>query len=299
MDNDFFNKLPQQGMGQFLKAGVLADNFHKLFRINRGFLCLCQFRLQFGGTALDLFLFGFIVCGKFRKAFIRNTPGHTVLIKPLEDSGQLRNPLFGCVQFLSLGSVAAFAAVDQQGIERFIQSYGALAAVVSFLLMILQAIAAPLPAFLITFANASLFGAFWGGLLSWTSSMAGAALCFFIARVMGREVVEKLTGKTVLDSMDGFFTRYGKHTILVCRLLPFVPFDPISYAAGLTSIRFRSFFIATGLGQLPATIVYSWAGSMLTGGTFWFVTGLFILFALTVVIFMAKKIWLERQKRNA
>lgn len=44
--------------------------------------------------------------------------------------------------------------------------------------------------------------------------MAGAALCFFIARVMGREVVEKLTGKTVLDSMDGFFTRYGKHTIL-------------------------------------------------------------------------------------
>ncbi len=69
-------------------------------------------------------------------------------------------------------SVAAFAAVDQQGIERFIQSYGALAAVVSFLLMILQAIAAPLPAFLITFANASLFGAFWGGLLSWTSSMA-------------------------------------------------------------------------------------------------------------------------------
>ncbi|HCS1644682.1 TPA: TVP38/TMEM64 family protein, partial [Shigella flexneri] len=37
---------------------------------------------------------------------------------------------------------------------------------------------------------------------------------------------------------------------------------------------------------------------MLTGGTFWFVTELFILFALTVVIFMAKKIWLERQKRN-
>ena len=196
-------------------------------------------------------------------------------------------------------SVAAFAAVDQQGIERFIQSYGTQAAVVSYFLMILQANAAPLPAFLITFANASLFGAFWGGLLSWTSSMAGAALCFFIARVMGREVVEKLTGKTVLNSMDGFFTRYGKHTILVCRLLPFVPFDPISYAAGLTSLRFRSFFIATVLGLLPASIVYSWAGSMFTGGTFWFVTGLFILFALTVVIFMAKKIWLERQKRNA
>lgn len=196
-------------------------------------------------------------------------------------------------------SISAFMAVDQHGIERFIQSYGSLAAVVSFLLMIFQAIAAPLPAFLITFANASLFGAFWGGLLSWSSAMVGAALCFYIARMLGREVVEKLTGKTVLKSVDGFFERYGKHTILVCRLLPFVPFDPVSYAAGLTSLRFRHFMLATGLGQLPATIVYSWVGSMLTGGTFWFVSGLLILFALTIVIVAAKAFYQERDKRNS
>ena len=61
-------------------------------------------------------------------------------------------------------SLTAFLAVDQQGIERFIHSYGSQAAAVSFVLMIFQAVAAPLPAFLITFANASLFGAFWGGI---------------------------------------------------------------------------------------------------------------------------------------
>lgn len=196
-------------------------------------------------------------------------------------------------------SVSAFMALDQHGIERFIHSYGSQAAVVSFLLMIFQAIAAPLPAFLITFANASLFGAFWGGLLSWSSAMVGAALCFYIGRILGREVVEKLTGKAVLKSVDSFFARYGKHTILVCRLLPFVPFDPVSYAAGLTSLRFRHFILATGLGQLPATIVYSWVGSMLTGGTFWFVSGLFILFALTIVIVAAKAFYQERHKRSS
>ena len=196
-------------------------------------------------------------------------------------------------------SVSAFMAVDQHEIEPFIKSYGSLAAVVSFLLMVFQANAASLPASLITFANASLFGAFWGGLLSWSSAMVGAALCFYIARMLGREVVEKLTGKTVLKSVDGFFERYGKHTILVCRLLPFVPFDPVSYAAGLTSLRFRHFMLATGLGQLPATIVYSWVGSMLTGGTFWFVSGLLILFALTIVIVAAKAFYQERDKRNS
>jgi Uncharacterized conserved protein len=87
-------------------------------------------------------------------------------------------------------SLNAFATLDQQALERFIASYGPQAALVSFALMILQAIVAPLPAFLITLANTSLFGALWGGVLSWVSAMAGAALCFFIARVLGREVVE-------------------------------------------------------------------------------------------------------------
>lgn len=104
------------------------------------------------------------------------------------------------------GSLAAFTTLDQHALENFIRSYGTQAAVVSFFLMILQAIVAPLPAFVITFANASLFGAFWGGVLSWSSAMAGAALCFFIARILGRGAVEKLTGKTVLNNMDAFLS---------------------------------------------------------------------------------------------
>ncbi len=90
-----------------------------------------------------------------------------------------------------------------------------------FALMILRAIVAPLPAFLITTANAALFGAFWGGALSWFSAMVGAGLCFCIARALGREVVEKLTGRTVLRSVDGYFARFGPQTIwsvACCRL---------------------------------------------------------------------------------
>ncbi|VTM70742.1 TVP38/TMEM64 family inner membrane protein ydjZ [Raoultella planticola] len=117
--------------------------------------------------------------------------------------------------------------------------------------------------------------------------------------MLGREAVEKLTGKTVLRSMDAFFDRYGQQTVLICRLLPFVPFDPISYAAGLTSIRFRQFMFATGIGQLPATLVYSWVGSQLTGGTFWFISALSVLFALMLIIFIAKACYLERHKRKS
>ena len=192
-----------------------------------------------------------------------------------------------------------FASGDFTVVKEFVASYGAYAAAISFLLMIFQSVAAPLPAFLLTFANANLFGWWQGALLSWSSAMAGAAVCFFIARILGRDAAEKLTSRAGLAQIDTFFEKYGKNTVLICRLLPFVSFDIVSYAAGLTSMSFGAFFVATGLGQLPATIVYSYVGSMLTGGAKLFVTGLMILFALSALIVMVRKIYMERQRQRA
>ncbi len=189
-----------------------------------------------------------------------------------------------------------FATGDFQKLKDFVASYGSYAAAISFLLMVLQSVVAPLPAFLITFANAALFGFWKGALLSWSSAMVGAALCFFIARSLGREAVEKLTSKGALKSIDEFFERHGKQSILIARLLPFISFDIVSYAAGLSSVSFLGFWVATGLGQLPATLVYSYVGGFLTGGAKLLVTGLLILFALAFLIGLGKQVYTERQK---
>lgn len=188
--------------------------------------------------------------------------------------------------------------VNLDAIKEYILSFGIWAPIISFLLMLLQSVAAPLPAFLITFANAALFGWVYGAILSWTSAMAGAALCFYIAKFLGRDVVEKLTSKYALENVDNFFERYGKHTILIARLLPFMSFDLVSYAAGLTSMSFMSFFIATGIGQLPATIIYSYVGGMLTGSAKIVMMGIMILFALSILAFMIKKIYNEKNNKT-
>ena len=195
--------------------------------------------------------------------------------------------------------VKMFASGYFTVVREFVASYGVYAVLVSFALMILQSIAAPLPAFLITFANASLFGWWKGAILSWSSAMAGAAVCFFIARILGRDVVEKLTSKAGLEQIDEFFDKHGQLSILIARLLPFISFDIVSYAAGLTSMSFGSFFLATGIGQLPATIVYSYVGGMLTGGAKMLVSALFILFALAALIVLLKQVYSERQKKKA
>ena len=191
-----------------------------------------------------------------------------------------------------------FASGDFTEVKQFIESYGVYAAAISFALMVLQSVMAPLPAFVLTFANANLFGWWQGAILSWSSAMAGAALCFYISRILGRDVAEKLTSKAGLKQVDEFFEKYGNNTILICRLLPFVSFDIVSYAAGLTSMSFWDFFIATGIGQLPATIVYSYVGGFLTGGAKLFMLGLLITFSLVSLIVMFKAIYTNKHKKK-
>ena len=204
----------------------------------------------------------------------------------------------GVRSYLQQGT-AVLGSADVNKVIEFIRSYGAYAAVVSFVLMVFSSVVAPLPAFLITFSNAAIFGWWQGAILSWSSAMAGAAVCFFIARALGRDTVERYAGKGALASVEDYFQKYGRNTILICRLLPFVSFDALSYFAGLTSIGFGSFFFATGLGQMPATIVYSYVGGMLTGGVKYLVTALLCIFALGIAVAIAKGLYQDRQAKQA
>lgn len=184
------------------------------------------------------------------------------------------------------------SAVKQ--LRDYLLGFGIWAPLASALLMVIQSVAAPIPAFVITFANGLLFGWLPGAALSWVSAMAGAALCFWLAQSLGRPAVEKLAGGSrALAETDAFFRRHGSHAIVIARLLPFVPFDIVSYGAGLTRMRFLPFLAATGIGQLPATLLYSWLGQSMTQS----VKVLFLLFS--VVMAVAILGWLARGRFRA
>ena len=186
----------------------------------------------------------------------------------------------------------ALEVISKANIEAFRQylvSFGIWAPIVSALVMVLQAVLFPLPAFIVTITNGLLFGAFWGTLLSWSSAMVGAAICYAIARVLGRPAVERLVSKRALAAADRFFQRYGSHSVLIARLIPVVSFDVVSYIAGTTSISFTSFLVATGIGQLPATILYSILGQKLPALANVGLVAFGAIAALLVLAFTVKK----------
>lgn len=201
---------------------------------------------------------------------------------------------FPTTQKLLLHTIELFQSLDIEKIKTYILSFGMLAPIISFLLMVFQSLVAPLPAFLITFANAAIFGWIYGAILSWFSAMIGAILCFYIAKYLGRDIVEKLASKKALERVDIFFQKHGLNAILIARLLPFISFDIVSYAAGLTSMKIRHFIIATAIGQLPATLIYSYAGEMLTGGAKMMVYALLIIFALSALFILPKRFYAQQ-----
>jgi uncharacterized membrane protein YdjX (TVP38/TMEM64 family) len=205
----------------------------------------------------------------------------------------------GVGRALDAGARALSSSDARASIEAFrayLLGFGAWAPVASAAIMVLQAVIAPLPSFVVTFTNGLLFGWAWGALLSWSSAMAGAALCFGIARVLGRPAVERLLGgAAALDRADRFFVSHGRRAILLARLLPFVPFDAVSYGAGLTSTSFRGFLVATGAGQIPATLAYSYLGQTASGSMKVLLWVFSVAAALIVIVWAAPRVqlWLR------
>lgn len=179
--------------------------------------------------------------------------------------------------------IVLLGTVDVAAVRSYVQATGGWAPLVSIGLMMLQAVVAPLPAFVITLANAAVFGWAWGAAISWTGAMLGAALCYGLAWWYGRGLVERLAPPGTLRQFDRLSGRWGLWAVLIARLLPFVPFDPVSYAAGLARIGFWRFLLATGAGQLPATIVYSLAGDLLAVNVQWLALGIAAVFVVSTL----------------
>lgn len=157
-------------------------------------------------------------------------------------------------------ALSALGTGDVETVREYLRTYGVWAPIASLMLMILQALAAPVPGFLIVFANGLLYGVFWGGLLSLGGQLLAAVICFWIARSLGRAPVEALLGRFGLGSADSWFAKWGTKGVLLSRMLPGVGFDAVSYAAGLTPIGFGAFFLATSAGTAPQTFVYAYLG---------------------------------------
>jgi len=131
--------------------------------------------------------------------------------------------------------------------------------VLSICLMVIAILISPLPSAPIAMAVGLVYGTWWGTAIVVTGAELGALSAFALTRFLGRPYVEKRFGHIVDFGITGSQNAMT-WTVFVSRMLPFLSFDIVSYAAGLTKITPLRFALATLGGIVPASFLLVFAG---------------------------------------
>ena len=130
-------------------------------------------------------------------------------------------------------------------------------------IMAIQGLLVPIPSEIVLLAAGIIWGFIMGGIMGVIGSMAAAIVCYYVSKRGGRPVAEKFVGESALNMADDLIQKYGTGAIVVARFLPFVAFDPISYASGLVEMDIKKYSLGTFLGSIPRAFFYSWLGASL------------------------------------
>jgi uncharacterized membrane protein YdjX (TVP38/TMEM64 family) len=179
---------------------------------------------------------------------------------------------------------------NPDNIKKWLSDSGGLAPLLYIAIMMAAVVISPIPSLPLDIAAGAFFGPFLGTVYSVIGASAGAALSFLIARLLGRELVEKFLGGHInfcRQCSDKVLTKI----VFFSRLMPFISFDVISYGAGLTKMSLKNFIAATFLGMIPLTFVYNYSGSILVFGKgLTFALGVFL-----VLLFFLIPRWFEKK----
>lgn len=118
-----------------------------------------------------------------------------------------------------------------------------------------------LPGVVSTLLGGLLFGALWGTLYNLIGAVIGATGSFLIARYLAHDWVEKKAGGKLKQLLEGI-NKEGWRFVATVRLIPFLPFNLLNYALGLTAIGLIPYIIASAIFMMPGTFAYSYIGSL-------------------------------------
>jgi uncharacterized membrane protein YdjX (TVP38/TMEM64 family) len=150
-------------------------------------------------------------------------------------------------------------------VVRLRRSYGLGPFTIGFIVVYGLGAAVGMPALPFTVAAGVLFGTLLGSILSWVGALVAAAVGYWTAKRVAREVVlrwirrYKHADAAIEDSRDF-------DGMLRLRLLPVLPLGVVNFVGGLARAPFWPYMAATAIGVIPATLIYSYFADSLFEG---------------------------------
>lgn len=118
--------------------------------------------------------------------------------------------------------------------------------IVTFVLMFVQNSFTIIPLILLLTINVTIFGFIYGYLWSWFTSVVTSGFIFYAARNWFQELLLKKIGEKWQESV----VEHGFMYVFTGRIFPLIPTSLINLAAGVSTVTFKDFLLATALGNL-------------------------------------------------
>lgn len=148
-------------------------------------------------------------------------------------------------------------------VSDLIRAYPYLAPIIIAIFRFLGVVLAPLPGAPVAFASMAL----WPWYEAWAYNFIGAELgmiaAFLIARKFREPVVARFAPlEKIHHWQDKISQRKQFWSFVGLRVVSLFAFDFVSYAAGLTKLSFRNFFLATLLVDIPIGFLFFYLGGL-------------------------------------
>ncbi len=175
-------------------------------------------------------------------------------------------------------------------LENFIASYGKYANLTFVAVQAVQVIIPFIPGDVTGFVGGYLFGNTMGIILSTIGLSLGSLVAFYIAKIFGLGLVEKIVKKQYKDRIDYWITHRGLYLMFILFLIPGFPKDSLCYLLGLSRLKVVHFILMNVFGRLPGTVLLTMQGTAVDNKEY---AAFFVLLAgaliITLVLYILRK----------
>ena len=151
-----------------------------------------------------------------------------------------------------------------QDVIAFLEQYHWQSILIYIVIQAVQIVISMIPGQAFQFAAGYLYTFFPGLLFSLIGAALGTSVSFCLAKVLGKDAIHLFLGEEkTAYYVERLNSKQAYAIVFLIYLIPGIPKDIVSYAAGVSEMRWRPFFTFAMLGRIPGM-----AGSLLIGALY-------------------------------
>lgn len=168
------------------------------------------------------------------------------------------------VIFVTLFVSRWLSSFSQDDFRDYVRSFGALAPLAMLGLQILQVFIALIPGEIVESAAGYVLGPWLGTAICYLGICMASTLIFTLTRRYGAKLVEVFVSREKINELR-FLNTEQKWNALIFLLffIPGTPKDLLTYFAGLTDIRLKTFLLLSMVARIPSVITSTFGGHLL------------------------------------